>query len=137
MCLTKISEPKIATENIFCWKTLYEGKTSTHKLYKYKLGLVQPLVKIEPKKKEYHSYQNIIEEGYHSWINKPYIGKYSLEEIYLCVIPKRTIYYEGLENDSDPGYVSETIVVLGPVQCYFFDQIGTWIRKQKYINKIN
>lgn len=136
MCLTRISEPKVAEENIFCYKTLHEGRRSIHNYYTYKLGKVQPLVKIsESLSTRYGDSSKRIEAGYHSWVNEPVRPKKSYEKTYLCVIPKGTIYYTGLENDNEEGYVSETLVVLGPTQYGFFGKIGTELRRQKYINQ--
>ena len=111
MCLTRISEPKVAEENIFCYKTLHEGRRSIHTDYTYKLGKVQPLVKIsESLSTRYSGGSKKIEAGYHSWVNEPVRSKWAYEKTYLCVIPKGTIYYTGLENDNEEGYVSETLV---------------------------
>lgn len=133
MCLTRISEQKIAENNIFCWKTLTDGNISIYNSYQYRLGVVQPSIKIKPTITIIGD--QIIEEGYHSWVNRPFRSKLSNNSVYLCVIPKGTIYYQGMENSNAPGYTSETLVVLGPVEYNFFGQIGTWLRKQKYIGK--
>jgi len=131
MCLTKISEQQVTTENIFCYKPLYKNRRAVIQNFKYTLGKVNKLVKITPMR-NYWDPNEIIEEGYHSWINKPRIHAHLSEEVYLCVIPKGTIYYKGLENDTSDGYVSETIVVLGRVNN-IWNKFFTNLRKSKYI----
>ena len=128
MCLTRPSEKKIANTNIFCWKRLDNRGRSIIQEHQYKIGVTQPLVELTLRHGE-------VEQGYHSWVNEPVRSKWAYEKTYLCVIPKGTIYYTGLENDNEEGYVSETLVVLGPTQYGFFGKIGTELRRQKYTNQ--
>jgi len=131
MCLERPSTKKVAEENIFCWKQLqgFNGKSLLQE-YKYKPGVVQPQVQIEI----WGEAGGIIEAGYHSWVDQEpknrYGNPYRDKVQYLFVIPKGTVYYEGLENGGATGYASETIVYLGHVWNPL-----TWLRKSKYENK--
>lgn len=129
MCLERPSEKKVAEKNIFCWKQLqgFNGKSLIQE-YIYRPGAVQPKVNIR-------IYRNqLIEEGYHSWVDQEpkdrYGNSYRHKVFHLFVIPKGTVYYEGLENGGATGYASETIVYLGHV----YNPL-TWLRKLKYENK--
>lgn len=129
MCLERASEKKVAGENIFCWKRLqgFNGKSLIQD-YKYKTGVIQPQVNIKVSRSE------IIEQGYHSWVEQEpkdrYGSPYRDKVSHLFVIPKGTVYYEGLENGGAVGYASESIVYLGHV----YNPL-TWLRKLKYENK--
>lgn len=129
MCLERVSEKKVAEENIFCWKMLGTKGRSLIWEYKYEPGVIQPRVEIEKK-----LYDGGIEEGYHSWVDqepKDRFGCSRRRKVYhLFVIPKGTVYYEGLENGGAVGYASESIVYLGHV----YNPL-TWLRKLKYGNK--
>lgn len=126
MCLVKISEKKVAEDNILCWKRLYKGSMSIIRDHQYKTGVVQPTVELKV-------YRGEIEEGYHSWVDQARTDRYGYSgtKVYhLFVIPKGTTYYEGLENGGAKGYVSETIVYLGHKKNPL-----TWLRKLKYTSK--
>jgi hypothetical protein len=128
MCLEKASEKKIAEKNIFCWKKLRHNGESLIQDYKYVVNVIQPKVNIIVK---YGSRE--IEQGYHSWVDQKQKDFYEAKTLqnlhHLFVIPKGTVYYEGLENGRRPGYTSETIVYLG----HIWNPL-TWLRKLKYSN---
>ena len=129
MCLERVSEKKVAEENIFCWKMLqgFSGKSYIQD-YKYKTGVVQPRVEIRKTR-----HDGVIEQGYHSWVHQEPTDRFGRSDrkkvSHLFVIPKGTVYYEGLENGGALGYASESIVYLG----HIFNPL-TWIRKLKYLN---
>lgn len=128
MCLEGISEKKVAEENIFCWKRLKRSSGKSYlRNYVYKPGILQPRVIIQPLYGRY-SRGGTIEAGYHSWVElqpKSRSGyPYSFKALYLFVIPKGTVYYEGSENGDAKGYASESIVYLG----HIYNPL-TWIRK--------
>ena len=129
MCLERVSEKKVAEKNIFCWKRLGNFGKSLIQGYKYKTGVLQPQVEIKVRE----MYMTI-EEGYHSWVEqepKDRFGRPYREKVsHLFVIPKETVYYEGLENGGAVGYASESIVYLGHV----YNPL-TWLRKLMYENK--
>ena len=127
MCLERPSEKKVAEKNIICWKRLSLGGKSIIQEYQYRAGKVQPQVDIKV-------YRSIVEAGYHSWVDQQRIDSWGQSHgekaKHLFVIPKGTVYYEGLENGGPLGYTSETIVYLGHVNNPL-----TWLRKLKYENK--
>lgn len=123
MCfiVKKSSEAKIAEKDIMCWKFVNPDGTnafSGHLFHKgvlpikYTPGQLMPRVSIN--KVGIPSF-SIINEGYHSFIKKPF--KYEIHwwrvddknytEIKVFIIPAGTRYYE-----NDEEYVSETIMML-------------------------
>jgi hypothetical protein len=131
MCLERVSEKKVAEKNIFCWKKLTIGGKSLVHDYQYVPGVVQPQVHIHVKER-WDSRE--IDPGYHSWVDQERTDRYGekhTEKVnHLFVIPKGTVYYEGLENGFRLGYASETIVYVG----HTWNPL-TWLRKLKYENK--
>lgn len=124
MCLNKLTttEPLTAQKNIFCWKRLSENRHSyVQDYYKYKIGSLQE--KTESLKERYGD----VDRGYHSWMKKSYKYDSKRRANYLFVIPKGTLYFEGLENNTKPGYVSSNIICLG----HYLSPM-TWLRAFKY-----
>lgn len=107
MCFetTKHQKPKIAKEDITCWKTLdricnkYLSRIQDHE---YVPGVLQPHVKIR-KEESWGDYE--INEGYHSFTERPPLVSGILK---MFIIPKGTRYYH---NRSNKEYVSETIMM--------------------------
>ena len=108
MCFIKkrrFSLPKIAREDIFCYKIVLRFNVSF-------VSLIQgfPYVRGETYKTRFIPHEKFfkmyISRGFHSYINMP-------PEIYLkyrivkCIIPKGTRYYK---DDIHGEYVSEKIV---------------------------
>jgi hypothetical protein len=88
-----------------------EENKSEHHGYTYVKHKTNPLIKIEPiTNYGFISVETHINEGYHSYVNKP--AYYSS----LFIIPKGTEYYLGGINGSPywkDGYCSETIIFVG------------------------
>lgn len=123
MCLTNITtkKPFVAQQNIFCWKQLHK-KISLHQYYKYEIGVLQQDVLLI-------IHNNTIRQGYHSWKNMYNTYTKRINK-HLFLIPKGTEYFEGLENEESPGYVSSNIIYLG----HWLSPM-TWLRAYKYKNK--
>lgn len=123
MCFntTKKSKPKIASEDILCWKVLkrkrtkkgYGAKfnnTGIHPNLYYMPGEKQEPIKIRKEKSCFGEDEYEINKGYHSYTSeaKARIGKEREEKVFLFIIPKGTKYYH---NIWDCEYVSETIIM--------------------------
>lgn len=108
------SIPNITTKDIIVYKKLCSDNTPlsySHLFNKY--------IRLKHNKKvTLGIYNDCIEEGYHSWkniINKQLYTTFPRFANSLFIIPKNTLYFEGLENRVNPGYVSETIIYLGRI----------------------
>jgi hypothetical protein len=120
MCFitTKSAKAKIAKEDIVCWKVLRNdlsplfGSITKGGIHNYTTmylkGVVNPKVEI---KKEYDWLgDHYINQGYHSYKNKPKLystGLYYDFPVCKFIIPKGTKYYSNYTE-----YVSETIIML-------------------------
>ena len=115
MCfiLSEDSKPKIAEEDIICYKIVetvvlspdIEEVASLFTGYVYTLGELNPKVII----KVANSFS--IDKGYHSYIKRLEKSWYSSSfshhrELVECTIPKGTLYYA-----NDHEYVSENIII--------------------------
>ena len=110
MCFdtTKSQKPKIATEDIICYKRGMKLKgdrfePSCQRRYIYEKDVIQ--TKIILRKKDYYGNWEI-NEGYHSFIKRPErTGAGKMQALFI--IPKGTRYYE---NKTANVRVSETII---------------------------
>jgi hypothetical protein len=115
MCLkTEQRKPKIATEDIICYKIIHKDMTSLfHKEFKWEFGKV------------YHTEMTttrisflthtMVEQGFHSYstLKATRKGYYSSSEpciVVKCTIPKGSEYYTGNHGVRD-GYASEKIII--------------------------
>jgi hypothetical protein len=122
MCFvaTKNQRPKIASEDIVCWKALKRRLTkkgygaafnnTIHAPFYYQPGENQPLIIL--KKIHWLANEYNINEGYHSYMEeeKAKCNKGRDEKVFKFIIPKGTKYYQ---NIFDCEYVSETIIMVG------------------------
>lgn len=113
------SDPKVAAEDIVCWKVLKRNKytlvprTPCHLLYVTRDQIEGKKDFVPERPCEYFNYPRgrIVGEGFihvhldkNNSIDKLYLfNKLSPDEdddllIYECVIPKGTVYYEGADN---------------------------------------
>ena len=117
MCFdtTKHQKPKIATEDIICWKVIKSNGNAYHQNWHYKIGDTQPRVKIRKvnHSEEYTSinegYDSYINEGYHSYTNIEKAKRYRCWRSYIVgrfIIPKGTRYFH---NKEEGEYVAEVI----------------------------
>lgn len=128
MCMLKLSSKLYAKEDIVCYKILRQmhiGDMTTLKSllndYRWVIG------KRERASRSKARYDNKIYDGYfHSYreIPKklPHISPFldamsviSIPVIYKCIIPKGSLYYEGIHSDALDGYCSKSLVVVEKV----------------------
>lgn len=122
MCLEKISEKIVATEDIVCYKqcrqmrdkkliwnlkNIFRFKWILDYDYTYKTPFYYMEVELG---KTYTSVLQVdqdgtINKGLHSYANKVDTGFYALIE---CVIPKGATYYKGI-GLREPGYASDKL----------------------------
>jgi hypothetical protein len=138
MCLSKISEKKIATKNIVCYKVVRIYQKSNY-MYTYYQEAIAELGETY--------FSNIIieddngltvEKGLHSFTDLSYAMKfikirpdnynYTKLLIIKCVIPKGAEYYEGKFIDHLYGYISNSyastelkyIKVVNKLRIFFY-----------------
>lgn len=103
MCLIKThDEPKIAQDDIEVWKVLTNKGLSPYYEYQYHHGMNKPdSQKMIPVEQQY------VDDGYlHAYRNKVKADKFLLDcmgtpwyIIHRMIIPKGTVYYEGIDGD--------------------------------------
>lgn len=135
MCLkTPDSKVKILDEPLFVWKLLYKG-ISAHHGYKYKINKLNPEVQIHFEEVYYEKDLFIVEDGYHSWVNKCVSGNWDYKTSNdLFVIPKGAKYVEGIQHNYEKGIVSSNIVYLGNIKNPL-THLRKLIYKLKYCKK--
>ena len=111
MCLkTTLTEPKIAQEDITCYKVISQNMTSLYYTeFKWELGKLYetemdfcPVYKTVSK--AFHSYQSLEDLRY---------GYYKSElpcRIVKCTIPKGSEYYTGIQG-SENGFTSNKLII--------------------------
>ena len=120
MCLIVHNKfPKIATKDIVCYKILktVDGKlVSSVRNFPFKLNVrMRPKVifKILPKMDNILG-ELVVEEGYfHTFVNHENAKSSSTgynDEVYECIIPKGTLYFEGFYG-LDSSYASKCLIV--------------------------
>jgi len=100
---------KIAKKDIVCWKVIRNNNTSYFYNHKYIYYTLQLKVKLI-----FNEENDIISEGYHSYINTDMFdtGKIDIDfdsKKTKFLIPKGTRYYESKEYGE---YISETIIMI-------------------------
>lgn len=118
MCLyTSHVKPKVAKEDIICYKIMYYKPRNVHKAisiyqgFRYKLGTLYKSELI------YHIYKTV-HEGFHSYknlkdaINKRLLISRYLKEIkiFKCIIPKGSTYYVGIYSGVH-SFASNKIII--------------------------
>jgi hypothetical protein len=149
MCfqLNKDSKPLIADKDITCYKTLrcykHTELRSSIQGFRYFIGKINPKVRLDVSyASSVTASSNIlihqvkeINRGYHSYIRDHSMGPellyfaVGIELSFKCTIPKGTKYYM-----NDLQYVSETIIVNGPVFDPKIFEDPRWIRSQIDLN---
>lgn len=110
MCLIRSEPVKIATKDIVCYKEVLKRDNGMYESLFYCFYY--------RKNQTYYLDETIVREfngkiqyGFHSWKKKP--NKYRMPHkgaVYVrFIIPKGAEYYEGIQYDSEPGYVSNMI----------------------------
>ena len=105
-------EVRIAVEDIVCWKTLNSRRQSIYYGHYYTLDSVDVLDEEEFWPLIYPDSPNTIKTGYHSY-SSSHRAKRSLdiirrENIYECIIPKRSKYFY---NPVEEEFVSSRIII--------------------------
>lgn len=115
MCCYRTSKCKIATEDITCFKVVLGGIpgrfTSLHRGFTYIEGEEYSKLHDIEQFKDSHSLKG---EGFHSFIHYPIGYQYNsnpLRCIVICIIPKGSKYYEGLDDSGIDCYCSDKIKI--------------------------
>lgn len=103
------TSPKIAEEDIICYKVIGKNNISIHRDFNYMPNVTYPDVALIPRKYEDEYDTNFIEEGYHSYSSLDFACDrcYRIKEkVVLMIIPKGATYYY---NPICDEYVSSVI----------------------------
>ena len=117
----KNSKPKVAKQNITCYKVFYRSDCSGnqhgsyvksyYQSFKYKIGVLYELDGYMVPIKGYRN--DTIEVGLHSYSTRAKAfrekGGWDYKVIHECIIPKGSIYYH---NDYKEEYVSDQIIIV-------------------------
>lgn len=116
----KFKEPKVAAQDITCYKVFEKEDIkentvrSLHMRFKYIFGLVYN-AEFEVRKSLHE--MSIIEDGFHSYINK-FLFKFKWNRPCLpCIIPKGAQYYI---NPDSGEYCSNQIILKKPSKWVLF-----------------
>lgn len=142
MCLhTKATKILIAKEDIICYKQLYSISVDTalsqYRQHEYRIHELQPTVPLKFVLST-NNFEHItgntysVNEGYHSYIDKPSIRLYG--ECWICIIPKGTKYAIG-KFATDRSYVSESIIWTGE-RCIVPEVATRWQKLKNYFTNI-
>ena len=114
-------EPKIATEDIVCYKELRIEDNGTYTSeFQYFIYIKHKLYELGFDIETIDGYELgdnlnwVIHEGFHSWKERPvcyWTVNRGHHRIFKFIIPKGATYYEGIQHDGKPGYVSDKIIM--------------------------
>lgn len=138
MCLHLLDNSvlKAAEEDITCYKVgkIREGKfTPYHRLFRYLKGVTTSPVKIVPMAVGRFVGEEVVFEGYHSFVDKSLavLEAGEFNDVGVFIIPKGVKYIKGSDNGSSvEAYVSEQLKWVDTIDWKYRlkEKINKWIK---------